>query len=86
MSRWIVASLLLAISSVAFASKARTEPATPSQFEIGRHTFFDFGPPFNYYEIFVVRAVSGGTHVERITLTPAADKCYRSARLKLRPL
>ncbi len=34
--------------------KAGTEDF-PDQFEIGRLTYFDFGPPFDYYEIFMIR-------------------------------
>lgn len=53
--------------------------AWPTQFEIGNMTHFDFGPPFNYYELFVVRPIDDGSSVERITLTPAADRCLRTA-------
>ncbi len=42
----------------------------PTQFEIGRRTFFDFGPPFDYYEVLVVRPTEHGSSIERITLTP----------------
>lgn len=82
MWRWIGAGFVLALSAAAFAHKKPPETPIPSQFEIGRHTFFDFGPPFNYYEIFVVRPSAGGTDVERITLTPAADRCFRSAQVE----
>jgi hypothetical protein len=42
----------------------------PTQFEIGRRTFFDFGPPFEYYEVLAVRPAENGSSIERITLTP----------------
>jgi hypothetical protein len=54
----------------------------PSQFEIGRHTFFDFGPPTDYYELFLVRSGPNGTLVERITLTPAIDSCSLPAKVE----
>jgi hypothetical protein len=54
----------------------------PGQFEIGRHTFFDCGPPFNFYEIFVVRPSPAGISVERITLTPPGQKCVAPAEVK----
>jgi hypothetical protein len=46
-------------------------------------THFDFGPPFNYYELFVVRPAGDITSVERITLTPPADQCLRTARTEV---
>ena len=47
---------------------------------MGRHTYFDFGPPNDYYEIYLVRQAKEGSEVERITLTPEANKCYATAR------
>jgi len=60
----------------------RSAAVQPGQFEIGRHTFFDFGPPFNFYEIFIVRPSATGTSVERITLTPPGQKCVAPAEVK----
>lgn len=51
----------------------------PTEFAIGVRTYFDFGPPFNYYEIFVVRPVADGTSIERINLTPGS-KCQFHAK------
>jgi hypothetical protein len=68
-------------STVAFAQKPPLGPP-PVQFEIGRRTFFDFGPPFNFYELFVVRPGAAGTTIERITLTPAADECIAPAKFE----
>jgi hypothetical protein len=47
----------------------------PEQFEVGVRTYFDFGPPFDYYEIFLVRPAPTGTSVERINLTPEGTEC-----------
>ncbi len=53
----------------------------PDQFEIGRRTYFDFGPPFNYYEIFVVRPAADGTStVARVLLTPQGMNCMVPAK------
>lgn len=63
-------------------SQTRVSPvAAPAQFEIGRRTFFDFGPPFNYYDLFIVRATASGTSVERISLTPPGGSCIQPAKL-----
>ena len=56
--------------------------APPDQFEIGRQTFFDFGPPFDYYELFVVRPTANGTSIERVILTPPGDECCVPAKLE----
>jgi hypothetical protein len=55
----------------------------PTEFELGRRTFFDFGPPFNFYEIIIVRDAAGGASVERITLTPAADECILPPKVEV---
>lgn len=82
MFRGFYTALLLAVVSSAFAAKKRPDVPMPDQFELGRHTFFDFGPPFDYYEVFVVRPSSAGSFVERITLTPPANKCTQPAKLE----
>jgi protein TonB len=74
---------LLILCSTAFPKERRLALAQPNQFEIGRHTFFDFGPPFDFYELFVVRPTANGASIERITLTPAGDECVALAPAKL---
>jgi hypothetical protein len=54
----------------------------PNELVIGRHTFIDVGPPFNYYELIVVRPAADGTAVERILLTPATDACFHPATIE----
>jgi hypothetical protein len=70
----------------AFAQEQEKVPSMlqPDQFEIGRDTFFDFGPPFNYYEVFVVRPATIGSSVTRILLTPPVDACFVPAKLEVR--
>jgi TonB family protein len=55
----------------------------PTQFELARHTFFDFGPPSDFYEIFVVRPLTDGTSIERITVTPPGDVCMQPAKVEI---
>jgi hypothetical protein len=66
-----------------FAQRHPVTSSQPTQFELGRHTFFDFGPPSDFYEIFVVRPVAGATSIERITLTPPGDACLQPAKLEM---
>jgi hypothetical protein len=58
------------------AAQAAPKPAEVPGFVVGVDTYFDFGPPFHYYEIFVAMPMQQGTKVEKFTLTPAANKCY----------
>ena len=48
----------------------------PNEVVIGRDSFIDIGPPFNYYDLTFLRSNGEKTDVERISLTPPADKCY----------
>jgi hypothetical protein len=66
------------------ASPKKHAPAspTPDQFIVGRHTFFDFGPPTDFYELFVVRPAPKGSSIERISLTPPADICIAPAKVE----
>lgn len=61
----------------------KTEPPRPDHFLIGRRTYFDFGPPSEFYEVFSARtAGDGGTLIERIQLTPPGDLCTQSAMVE----
>jgi TonB family protein len=73
---------VLILANAALAQEPRVNPMVPNQFEIARRTFFDFGPPFDYYELFFVRPTSTGTSIERIILTPPANQCSASAKLE----
>jgi hypothetical protein len=79
----ILSCLALAALAPARAQKRSDPVPFPEQFEIGRRTFFDFGPPFDFYEVFIVHAKSEGSSVERILLTPPGDACYAPAKMEL---
>lgn len=55
----------------------------PNKFVLGRRTFFDFGPPFNYYDLFVVRDTGDGVSIENILLTPNEGSC-QPAKIEIR--
>ncbi|MGD0014613.1 MAG: energy transducer TonB [Bryobacteraceae bacterium] len=63
--------------------KASTNPPPPHELVIGRHTYFDFGPPFDFYEVFSIQSGDGGLSVERLTLTPAGDPCLQPATVEV---
>lgn len=78
-----VASVMLLLSGIALSREHGPVPTAPERFTVGRRTFFDFGPPFNYYEIFFVGPLANGTSVERITLTPGGDACIMPAKVEV---
>jgi TonB family protein len=78
----LVTCVLLILGCSALPQEPRPAPTEPNQFELGRHTFFDFGPPTDYYELFVVRPTVNGTSIERITLTLPGDECIAPAKLE----
>ena len=83
------AAVLLGVASVFVAAPAKPQaqkphPPTPEQFVVGRRTFFDIGPPFEFYEIFSVhRTANNGTSVDRIQVTPPGDLCTQAASVEV---
>lgn len=72
----------LMLCNSVFAEQHNSKKSFPDQFTIGRHTFFDFGPPFDFYEIFSVHATGKGTSIDRITVTPPGDACLQPATVQ----
>lgn len=70
-------------SAAAGQQRTVTRAPLPEQFELGVHTFFDFGPPFDFYQLYVVRPAENGTKVERLIFTPAGNKCLAPAKLEM---
>lgn len=67
---------LRASAPAAAATQAHeAQQPSPDRFLIGRRTFFDFGPPFNFYDVFSVRSTPQGAFVERVTVAPTTDAC-----------
>jgi hypothetical protein len=58
-------------------------PVLQDHFVIARHTFFDLGPPNDYYELLLVGPDPNGASVERITLIPTVDVCLRPAQMEV---
>jgi hypothetical protein len=78
----VVTCAVVLLCSPAFPRHRKADTPLPTQFEIGRQTFFDFGSPFNYYELLLVRPAFDGSSIDRITLTPAADVCTQPAQIE----
>lgn len=69
------AVLAMLIPGMAGAQEA--QPGFPNQVLIARHTFFDFGPPFDFYEVLSLKDEGSSTSVERILVTPAGNACIQ---------
>lgn len=78
---WFVFGISVLLCVSAFG-EPRTDVPFPVEFEIGRRTFFDFGPPFDFYEVFLIKPITGGLSIERITLTPSGNSCLQSAKVE----
>ncbi len=82
--RWITVAWFSLVALVsANAQNSKVEVPLPDHFVIGRETFWDFGPPFYYLEILIVRPAKGGTSVTRILLTPPSDRCFAPAKAEI---
>jgi TonB family protein len=63
---------------------AQTPPSgMPTQLTIARHTFFDFGPPNDFYEIIQVAQNGSELSVQRALVTPAGTACIQPAKVEL---
>src|SRR5271156_6008696 len=83
MRRRVIFCALLISCNAAFGQAHSAASPPPAQFAIGRRTFFDFGPPFNYFDLFVVRPTTSGTAIERISLTPPGGSCAQPAKVEV---
>ena len=75
--------MLLVVSCAAGADTRKVPLPYPTEILIGRHTFVDFGPPLDFYELLLLRTESASTSIERIVVTPPADVCLRPATVQV---
>ncbi len=80
----IIAFVFAASLFIPAARSQKTPLQIPliDHFEIGRKYFFDVGPPFDYFEIFLVRSAGSRSSVRRISLTPPGDACVSPAQIE----
>jgi TonB family protein len=78
----LIVSVVVIFGSCSWAQNPRPVPE-PDAFVIGRHTFFDFGPPNNYYDLIFVTETAQGASVQRVTLIPGADACSLPAKMEV---
>src|SRR5215471_9132995 len=82
MRTWLLLCICLLLDLPVASQKKKESTPQPKQFEIGVFMFFDFGPPFDFYNLYVVRPSENGTELKRFILTPPADICFSSAKLE----
>lgn len=75
--RYIVSLAVFLSCMMAVSQDMQSGNKFPDQIVIGRHTFVDFGPPTDFYEVFIVRSSGQGSSVERLTVTPAGQACMQ---------
>jgi len=77
MKRSVIGLFVLLCGTTTFAKDGQKVSSVPDQFLIARHTFFDFGPPSDFYEIISVRGTGSGTTIERsrssLLVTPVSN-------------
>jgi Gram-negative bacterial TonB protein C-terminal len=74
---------VLAVCEACIAQNHGNQEPFPTEVVIGRDSFFDFGPPFNYYDLTFLRSKEETTDIERISLTPPSDACYPKAEIEV---
>jgi TonB family protein len=71
-------SVVLIVLLNASLTKAQKVAADfPERLLFARLTYFDFGPPFDFYEVLSVENKGSETEVKRMLITPAANACVQ---------
>ncbi len=76
-------AVVLVLADTSVAQKHKGQDPIPTEVVIGRDSFIDVGPPFNYYDLTFLRSEGEKTDVERVSLTPPADTCYPLAEIRV---
>jgi len=56
----------------------------PDSLVIARDTFWDFGPPFNYYDLIQIKRSNEGLALEQVLVTPPGQACMQPATVDVR--
>ena len=80
--RKFVAVPVVLILILPVAAQLKSSATFPNQVAIARDSFFDMGPPFDYYDLTILRSTASGTDVERVSLTPPGYACFIPAKIE----
>lgn len=62
----------------------RGNVSMPDSLVIARDTFWDFGPPFDYYDLIQVTKTVDGLAVDQVRVTPHGQACWQPATVEER--
>ncbi|HTW77964.1 MAG TPA: energy transducer TonB [Terracidiphilus sp.] len=57
---------------------------TPDSLVIARDTFWDMGPPLDYYDLIQITKNSDGLALDQVLVTPHGDVCFQPAKVEER--
>lgn len=69
--------VFIALLASGLSSAQSSDADFPNRLLFSRLTFFDFGPPFDFYEVLSLRDRGSDTEVKRMLLTPAGNACIQ---------
>lgn len=78
----VLAGVAILVPGIARAQATHT--GFPSEVFLARHTYFDFGPPFDFYEIMSLKDEGSSVNVERILVTPAGNACVQPPSVEVK--
>jgi len=79
----LTVAMFLVLARTCVAQKHKNQEPLPSEIVIGRDSFIDVGPPFDYYDLTFLRSEGEKTDILRISLTPPSDACYPRPEMKI---
>lgn len=83
MRKPLVLLLIWLLPGFAVAKKHPVPISKPASFVVGQLTYWDVGPPFNFYALYIVKPSESGTTIDKILLTPPADACYQHSSVRI---
>jgi len=75
-------ALLLLVCGISAAQNKNT--AMPDSLVIARDTFWDFGPPFSYYDLIKITKAADGLSLDQVLVTPHGQACLQPATVEER--
>lgn len=66
------------------ASAQKASVAIPDRLVVARDEFWDFGPPFNYYDLIQIKSVGDDLALDQVLVTPHGQACVQPAKVEER--
>ena len=68
----------------AISSAQNKSVAMPDSLAIARDSFWDFGPPFSYYDLIQITKTPDGLSLDQVLVTPHGQECLQPAKVEER--